>query len=87
MLLKALEMLRHSINATAPRLVCYIILTCSMIRSSAIVVDLPSLAPIWVSSNRPLLSASLDILLAMIASRVFANVFRRTISLYAPSLV
>jgi len=39
-------MSRHTINITAPRLVCHIVLTCSIIRSSAVVVDLPGLAPI-----------------------------------------
>jgi len=80
-------MLRQSIDTTVPRLVCYIVLTYSVIKSSTIDVDLPGLTPLWVSSNRPLLSASLDILLAIIASRVFATIFRRVISLYASSLV
>jgi len=80
-------MLKQSINAIAPRLVCYINITCSVIRSSAIIVDLPSLGPIWIFSSRPLLSTSFDILFTIIASKVLANVFRRAISLYAPSLV
>jgi len=70
-----------------PRLVCYIVLTCSIIRSSAIVVDLPSLAPICVFSSKPLFSASFDILLAIIASKVLASVLRRVIGLYALGLV
>jgi len=60
-------MSKQSINATFPRLVFYIVLTCSIIRSSADVVDLPSHAPICVFGNRSLASASLDILFATIA--------------------
>ena len=70
-----------------PRLFCQIVLTCLVIRSSAVVIDLLGLAPICVSSSRPLFSTSLDILLATIASRVLASVLKRAIGLYAPSLV
>ena len=78
---------RQSIETTVPRLVCQIVLTCLVIRSSAVVVDLLGLAPICVSTSRPLFSASLDILLATITSRVLASVLRRVIGLYALSLV
>jgi len=78
-------MSRQSIDATSPRLVFHIILTCFMIRSSIDIVDLPSCAPICVFSDRPLASASLDILFVTIALRVFARVLRRVIGLYNPS--
>jgi len=77
-------MFRQSIDATSPRLVFYIVLTCSIIGSSADIVDLPSRAPICVFSNRSLASTSLDILFTTIASRVFARVLRRVIGLYNP---
>jgi len=78
-------MLRHSINAIAPRFVFYIVLTCLVIRSSADVVDLPGWAPICVFNPRSFLSASLEICLAIIALRVFASVLRRATGLYGPS--
>jgi len=78
-------MSRQSIDATSPRLVFYIVLTCSTIRSSADVVDLLSRAPICVFGNRPLASTFLDILFVIIALRIFARMLRRVVSLYDPS--
>jgi len=78
-------MSRQSINATSPRLVFYIILTCSIIRSSIDIVDLSSCTAIYIFSNRPLASASLDILFVTIALRVFAIELRGVIGLYNPS--
>ena len=53
----------------------------------AIVVDLPSRAPIYKSRRSPLASASLLILFTTRASSTFTRVFKRVISLYTSNFI
>jgi hypothetical protein len=83
----ASEMSRHNIEATVFRFVLQTVLTCSVMSSSAEVVNRPGRAPICDSGRRPFSSAALFIRFAIRASSVFARVLRRAIGRYAPSFV
>jgi hypothetical protein len=54
--------------------------------SNAILVDLPTLAPIWVSSSKWLSSTTFSILLAIRVSMTFPIVLSKAIGLYTPKL-
>jgi hypothetical protein len=57
---------------------------CLVRSSNAVSIDLPALAPIWVSGSRWLSSTAFPILLAIRVSITFLIVLSRAIGLYAP---
>jgi hypothetical protein len=58
--------------------------TCLVRSSNAVSVDLPALAPIWVSGSRWFSSATLPNRLAISDSMTFPIVLSRAIGLHAP---
>ena len=80
-------MSRYSIKATMFLSCPQIVRTCSIIYSRAVIVNLFSLAPIYIEDRRLLSSTSFNILVVIIASRTLAKVFSRAIGLYAFSTI
>ena len=63
-----------------------IVWICLVRSSNAVSVDLPALAPIWVSGSRWFSSATFPIRLAIRVSITFPMVLSRAIGLHAPRL-